>query len=116
MIKQTHPIHNIRAKSNEILVILKDIIVTEMTEQGNFLRHGKIPKFSDIEVIALSLTVECLGVDSENYLFSKLHKEYGDYFTNLISRDIIYASTTEIFAKAASAKAKTYQNEMSLYL
>lgn len=33
-----------------------------------------------------------------------------------VSRDIIYASSGEDFAGAASAKAKTYQSEMSLYL
>ncbi len=45
-----------------------------------------MPKFSDIEVIALSLTAECLSIDSENYLFSKLNKEYSAEFKNIISR------------------------------
>jgi hypothetical protein len=37
-------------------------------------------------VIALSLTAECLSIDSENYLFSKLNKEYRAEFKNMISR------------------------------
>jgi hypothetical protein len=37
-------------------------------------------------VIALSLTAECLSIDSENYLFSKLNKEYKKEFHNMISR------------------------------
>ncbi len=45
-----------------------------------------MPKFSDIEVIAMSLTAECLSIDSENYLFSKLNKEYRNEFENMISR------------------------------
>ena len=42
-------------------------------------------KFSDIEVMALSLTAECLSIDRENYLFSKLNTEYLETFENLIS-------------------------------
>ena len=38
--------------------------------------RGNVPKSSDIEVIALSLTAECLGIGRGNYLFSKLNKEY----------------------------------------
>ena len=48
------------------------------------LRRGVIPRFSDLEVIALTLTAEQFGVDSESYLFSLL-KEYKSDFPNLIS-------------------------------
>ena len=50
------------------------------------MRRGTRPRFSDIEVIALSSTAECLSIDSENYLFSKLNKEYKTGFENMISR------------------------------
>ena len=36
--------------------------------------------------MALSLTAECLSIDSENYLFSKLEAEYQNEFENIISR------------------------------
>ena len=36
--------------------------------------------------MALSFTAECLSIDSENYLFSKLNKEYKTGFKNMISR------------------------------
>ncbi len=78
--------HNIKANFDKILVVIKDILGTELNEQGNYLRRGSVPKFSDIEVMALSLTAECLGIDSENYLFSKLQKEYLNEFKNMISR------------------------------
>lgn len=78
--------HNIRTNFIKILEVIKDIIGEEVNEKGNYLRPGTKPKFSDIEVIALSLTAECLSIDSENYLFSKLNKEYRDDFENLISR------------------------------
>ena len=78
--------HNIKTNFDKILGVLKDIIGDEINESGNYLRRGTKPKFSDIEVIALSLTAECLSIDSENYLFSKLNKEYLNDFENMISR------------------------------
>ena len=77
--------HNIRTNFIKILEVIKDIIGDEINEKGNCLRRGSIPKFSDITVIALSLTAECLSIDSENHLFSKLKKEYLNDFENLIS-------------------------------
>jgi hypothetical protein len=44
------------------------------------------PKMSDLEIISLSITSECLGIDSENLLFSKIKKDYKRYFPNLIHR------------------------------
>ena len=78
--------HNIKTNSDKILEVLKDIPGEQINAKGNYLRRGTIPKFSDIEVIALSLTAECLSIDSENYLFSKLNKEYQSEFKNIISR------------------------------
>lgn len=78
--------HNIKANFDKILVVIQDILGDEINEKGNYLRRGTVPKFSGIEVMALSLTAECLSIDSENYLFSKLRKEYGKAFDNLISR------------------------------
>jgi len=78
--------HNIRTNFIKILEVIKDIIGDEINEKGNYLRRGSVPRFSDVEVMALSLTAECLSIDSENYLFSKLNKEYLNDFENLISR------------------------------
>ena len=78
--------HNINTNFIKIIDVLKDIIGDEISEKGNYLRRGSVPKFSDIKVIALSLTAECLGIDSESYLFSKLNNEYLNDFENLISR------------------------------
>ena len=78
--------HSIKTNFDKIIGVIKDILGDEISEKGNYLRRGTIPRFSDIEVIALSLTAECLSIDSENYLFSKLNKEYMDAFENLISR------------------------------
>ncbi|WP_298412275.1 hypothetical protein [Hydrotalea sp.] len=66
--------------------MLKDILSNKINEKGNFKRRGVVPIFSDIEVMALSFTAECLSIDSENYLFSKLISKYTDEFENIISR------------------------------
>ncbi len=78
--------HNIKTNFDKILVVVKDILGDKINEKGNYLRRGTVPRFSDSEVIALSLTAECLSIDSESYLFSKLKNEYLNEFENLISR------------------------------
>jgi len=78
--------HNIKTNFDKIIEVIKEIIGDEITEDDNYLRRGTKPKFSDIEVIALSFTAECLSIDSESFLFSKLNKEYLNDFKNLISR------------------------------
>ena len=78
--------HNIKTNFDKILWIVKDILKDEINDKGNYARPGTKPIFSDIEVIALSLTAECLSIDSENYLFSKLNNEYKNEFKHIISR------------------------------
>ncbi len=78
--------HTIKANFDKIIEVVKQIIGSEIDDSGNYKRRGTKPRFSDISVIALSLTAECLGIDSENYLFSKLNKEYVEDFENMISR------------------------------
>jgi len=55
--------HNIKANFDKIIEVVKQIIGTEVSEEGNYKRRGTKPRFSDIEVIALSITSECLGID-----------------------------------------------------
>jgi hypothetical protein len=56
-----------------------------VNELGNLPRPGVVPKFSDLEVIALNLTAENMSIDSENYLFALL-EDYRNEMPNLISR------------------------------
>jgi hypothetical protein len=55
-------------------------------EKENIPRRGVVPKFSDLEVVALSMMAESFSIDSENLLFNKLQAEYQADFPNLISR------------------------------
>ena len=67
------------------LEICKSFSGNLVNETGNIRRRGVIPKFSDLEVIALSLTAETMSIDSENYLFMQL-APYKSSFPNMISR------------------------------
>lgn len=96
--------HNIKANFDKILLVLKHILGKEVNEKGNYSRRGTVPRFSDIEVIALSLTMECLGIDSENYLFSKLNREYVREFKNIISRRQFNDRRKLLFEKVENAR------------
>lgn len=69
----------------KISVICKDFAKDLTDNRGNILRPGPKPRFSDVEVVALSLTTEAIGYDSENNLFNRLHKSF-ESIPNLISR------------------------------
>ena len=79
--------HNFIAKFAQILDIYKEFAGNRVDKNGNYPRRcGQGPKFSDLEVIALSTTAEAFGIDSENCLFTRLHAEKGESLPNLISR------------------------------
>ena len=69
-----------------ILGVCKDFAGNRVNELGNVLRCEVVPKFSDLEVIALGITAEAFGFDSENLLFHRLQNECKDDLPNLISR------------------------------
>ncbi len=58
--------HNEYANFVKILEICKDFSKDLVNERGNLPRRGVVPRFSDLEVISLSLTAEYMSIDSEN--------------------------------------------------
>ena len=77
--------HNFFAKFEKILDVCKSFSKGLVNEKGNVPRCGVVPKFSDLDVIALALTAETESIDSENRLFEKL-KGSKDRMPNLVSR------------------------------
>lgn len=57
-----------------------------LVEGQNLRFYPNRPKMNDVDIIALSITSECLGIDSENLLWSKLKIDYPNLFPNLIHR------------------------------
>lgn len=70
----------IKATFDKIHDLIKGLLGEDYPKGGNYLRPGPKPKFTDIEVIALSITAESLSIDSENRLFKIIETEYTDYF------------------------------------
>ena len=62
---------NLAAKFGIFFDICKKFSKNLLDERGNVPRRGVVPHFSDLEVIALSLSAEQLGVDSESFLFKR---------------------------------------------
>ena len=78
--------YNLYTKLVKILEICKQFSENLVNESGNVPRRGPVPKFSDLEVVALSLTAETESIDSEKWLFDYKLQEYKDCIPNLISR------------------------------
>ena len=77
---------NFVTKFGKILEICKKFAGNQVNEKGNVPRRGVVPTFSDLEVVALSITAEAFSIDSENYLFNRLNKECPGAIPNLITR------------------------------
>lgn len=78
--------HNFIVKSGKILDIIKEFAGNRVDQNGNRPHCGVVPKFSDLEVIAIPATAEAFGIDSENFLFKRLEEVKGNFLPNLISR------------------------------
>ncbi|MET3981813.1 hypothetical protein ABIB62_004429 [Mucilaginibacter sp. UYP25] len=78
--------HNLKTNFDKFLFITKSVLADHLRPDGNFGPYRHPPKFSDIEIVSLSLTAEALGIDSENLLFYKLKKEYMAEFPALTHR------------------------------
>ncbi|KIP60307.1 transposase, partial [Prevotella pectinovora] len=68
-LSQNHRMYNLYTKFVKILEICKQFSENLVNESGNVPRRGPVPKFSDLEVVALSLTAETESIDSEKWLF-----------------------------------------------
>ena len=77
---------NLYTKFVNFLEICKKFSEDLVTESGNVHRPGPVPRFSDLEVIALSMAAEAEEIDSENWLFEAKLKECRSSIPNLISR------------------------------
>lgn len=79
-----NPIHNLYAIFVRFIDISKQLADNLVNNSGNIPRCGVVPKFSNLEIIALSLTSEAVGIDSKFFLFYKLQK-YRKEISNLVS-------------------------------
>ncbi len=78
--------HNIKTNFGRIYRICKEFFEGEVDTKGNFQFYPKATAMADLEIVALACTMEALGIDSENLLWSKLKKDYPTLFNRLICR------------------------------
>lgn len=84
--------------------MLKTILVqnsSNINGFGNFQSYLRISKMSDCQVIALAMTSESIGIDSENYFFGKLKSDYARDFPGLIDRSNFSHSGKRLYPKIA---------------
>ena len=85
LLMDKYRMHNLYAIFAKFLNICKQVAGNLVNESGNLPRRGVVPRFSDLEIVALNMTSEVAGIDSEPLLFAKL-QEYRIEIPNLISR------------------------------
>lgn len=78
--------HNLRENFDKVFPIIQALLKNDVNEAGNVRKPGPKPKFSDLEIITLSLVSDSLLIDSEHYLFKKLHAN--SVFSHLIERSV----------------------------
>lgn len=66
--------HNLCLNFAKVVSIVKGSLTNLLNQHGNIRKPGPQSKFSDAEIIALSLLAEMLMLDSENYLFKLLQR------------------------------------------
>ena len=80
-INQRAYFQRISYKFNEVLLyvifakflnICKQVSGNLVNESGNVPRRGVVPRFSDLEIVALNMTSEAAGIDSESLLLSEI--------------------------------------------
>lgn len=78
--------YNLKANYDKILPIVKSALNDFLLPDGNFKTYKNKPKWSDIEVVTLSVLAETISLDSENWMFSKLKDDLLMIFSELIDR------------------------------
>jgi hypothetical protein len=71
---------------NKYKKLISNMKKDRLNQSDNFYFYPNKPKLSDCEIIALSVTGESIGIDSENYFWGKLKSDHKDDFPRLIHR------------------------------
>jgi len=82
----TSYMHNLKTNFDKFFNITKSVFKDRLNKSDNFFIYPNKPKLSDCEIIALSVTGESIGIDSENYFWGKLKSDHKDDFPRLIER------------------------------
>lgn len=78
--------HNIKTNFDKFYDIVKKFLSAHLNADDNLQFYPNKPKMNDCSIIALSICAESIGIDSENYLWSKINKDHLCDFPHLIDR------------------------------
>ena len=78
--------HNIKTDLDKFHQILKTSLQPKLNEDDNLYFYPNKPQMNDSSITALSICAEAIGIDSENYLWSKILKDHSIDFPYLIRR------------------------------
>ena len=110
---KTSAMHNLRTNFDKFFDLTKSIFKDRINSSGNLRFYSNKPKMTDCEIIALSLTSESLGIDSENYLWGKLKSDHSNDFPNLIDRSNFNRRRKKLYPYVELLN-QTVANEMNL--
>ena len=110
---KTSIMHNLRSNFDKFLDLTKLVFNEKINSSGNFIFYPNKPKMTDCEIIALAITSESLGIDSENYLWGKLKSDHYLDFPNLIDRSNYNRRRKKLYPFIESLN-QTVANEMNL--
>ena len=82
----TSYMHNLKTNFDKFFNITKSVFKDCLNQADNYYFYPNKPKLSYCEIIALSVTGESIGIDSENYFWGKLKSDHKDDFPRLIHR------------------------------
>lgn len=98
--------YNLKTNFDKFLGITKSFFIDQINVFDNFQAYPRNPKMSDCQIIALALTGESIGIDSENYFFGKLKSDHSSDFVNLIDRSNFNRRRKRLFPKIAEFTMK----------
>jgi len=78
--------HDIKKAFDQLRPIVAEMFHQDTDAYGNFQKPGRPPRFSDLDLLTLSVVAESLSLDSEHALFQRLQSDYQDAFPTLIDR------------------------------
>ena len=84
--QNTSAMHDLFSNFNKFFNITKSVFKNRINQYDNFFEYRNRPKMSDCQIIALTITGESLGIDSESYFWGKLQSDHIADFPNLIHR------------------------------
>lgn len=108
--------HNLKSNFDKFLTITKSTLKDQLNLHGNLRFYPRLPKLSDSEVVALSLSAESIGIDSESYLFGKLYTDHCQDFPSLPHRSNynrrrrILAPLITLLTQRLSAQLNEHEN------